>query len=137
MNHASPAQRAALEAFAGGLLAGAQPPEAAMWASVLGEDAHLRVGNRPPATCRAGALAELAWLFGPMGALGTRFAAIWAGRDGETVLVETDFVTVADGSVWPLAFVLRATGARLMIRDLRFYLDPGPLSRGGDGRIIQ
>lgn len=105
--------------------AGASSPEA--WRAVLDERVQIRIGNRRPAIGLEAALAELASFLEEVIFFGGRFHEAWE-LEGAT-LVETDIVRRASPSVHdaiPCAVVFR-TGGGPLARDVRFYLDPGPL----------
>jgi len=105
-----------------------RPFDRAGWAAVLGDDCHLRIGNTPPCLGKPTALAALEQLLGRIDGVGTGFRDTWEFR--EAVILETD-VGVSHGTgrttiVIPCAVFARVTHNR--VRDLRFYLDPSPIS---------
>lgn len=103
-----------------------RPPELAAWAAILAEEAHLRVGNRPPAVGKVKALFELAALLGRVESVGDGFCEAWAA--GEAIVVETTVRFAAahgrGARTVPCAVVARAVGG--LLHDVRFYLDPAP-----------
>lgn len=106
------------------------PPAADHWAAHFADGIHLRVANRPVALGREAASGELAALFHDVVQLGTQFCFIWPAPDGETVLMEVDITARTQHQPIPMVIVMRALEPAPMIRDLRFYLDPSPLSLG-------
>ncbi len=114
------------------LLSAAAPPDAESWGSLMAEDVDLRICNRGPAIGRAHAVRELNPLFDKIASLGQHFRELWPSSDGQTALMELDFLLVAGGSPLPMAIVLRGGGSPYMVKDLRFYLDPRPLGFAGN-----
>jgi hypothetical protein len=114
------------------LLALSAPPRAGAWGSLCSNAVVLRIG-------RLAAEVELNLLFANVSSLGEGFRAIWAGRDGATALMELELRTKGSVDPLPLVIVLRALEPAPVIRDLRLYMDPGPLMldrllNGGDDK---
>jgi len=104
-----------------------RPLDLRAWSAILAEEAHLRVGNRPPAVGKIKALVELAALLAQVESIGDEFCEVWA--TGEAIVVEANLRAVAaagqEANNVPCAVVARAVGG--LLRDVRFYLDPAPL----------
>ena len=110
------------------LMAASNPPDLAMWGEVLADNITLRIGNRPSKIDRTDALAELGWMFAHVRSLGQGFREIWPGTDGQTMFMELDVALLDGGTPLPLAIVLRAAASKAIVLDIRFYLDPAPLT---------
>jgi hypothetical protein len=105
-----------------------QPLDANAWSDIASDDLHVRIGNASPAIGKDAALAELELFFARINSMGTGFLEIW--RRQETVYAELEVqFTEPMGCERriPCAIVARITHGSL--RDLRFHLDPSPISR--------
>lgn len=122
-----PFRRDLLVELAQMLLAASNPPDLAAWGRVLTEKVTLRIGNRTPRVDRAGALAELGWLFAKVRSLGQGFEEVWPGSDGQTLFMELDITPLGGGVPLPLAIILRTLETGPAVVDIRFYVDPAPL----------
>ncbi|PWG63540.1 hypothetical protein [Sediminicurvatus halobius] len=108
-----------------------RPFDRAGWSAALGDDCHLRIGNRPPCLGKACALSALEHLLGRVDSVGTGFRDTWEFR--EAIILETDLGVGCDRDrpplIIPCAVFARVT--RDQVRDLRFYLDPSPIPSTG------
>ncbi|WP_066550785.1 MULTISPECIES: hypothetical protein [unclassified Sphingomonas] len=96
------------------------------WAVLMGDDCHLRIGNRAPAVEKIASLRQLMRLFDALESVGGSFLDYWSCAD--TLLVETEFTFHAEhgglGTI-PCAIIVRHTSG--LIRDIRIMLDPEPI----------
>ncbi len=65
------------------ILAASSPPDIEVWCSLIAEDVHLRIANRPPAVKREAVLSELSRFLGRVEALGRNFRDIWPSADAK------------------------------------------------------
>lgn len=102
---------------------------AAPWRPLLAERVHLRLCNRLAAIGIDQAMAELAFLFSNVGAIGSSILDIWCIPSG--AVVDTDLMPRPDLPRHPLvpcAVIIHQDRVGRLL-DLRFYFDPAPLFR--------
>lgn len=102
---------------------------AAPWRPLLAERVHLRLCNRLAAIGIDQAMAELAFLFSNVGAVGSSILDIWSIPSG--ALVDTDLMPrfdVPEHPLIPCAVIIHQDRVGRLL-DLRFYFDPAPLFR--------
>ena len=100
---------------------------AAPWRPWLAERVHLRLCNRLVAIGTDQAMAELAFLFGNVAAIGSGVLDIWHIRPG--VVIDTDLTPRLDTpgcQSIPCAIIVQQDRAGCLL-DVRFYFDPRPL----------
>lgn len=101
-------------------------PDHSGWAVLMGDDCHLRIGNRAPAVEKIASLRQLMRLFDAIESVGGGFLDYWSCAD--TLLVETEFSFLREtggiGTI-PCAIIVRHTAG--LIRDIRVMLDPDPI----------
>jgi hypothetical protein len=92
-----------------------------------GEKLHLRIANAPPALGREASLDQLEHFLARVDGFGLGFCEVWRHR--EVIYVETDvqYSTYA-ALVHRIPCALIARTYEGLLQDLRFHLDPTPLS---------